>query len=97
MYNITNLTASNNAYELLMNLSSLSGDLLGLVLLIVIFSISFINLKYFHDTKESLSLASVIGLIAGIIFRILGLVNDTFIFVMFLLVLIILLVKLGKD
>ena len=56
--------------------NSVTEGFFGLLVLITIFFVFFLSTKPFYTTPKSLGFASFATLISGIIFRILGLVND---------------------
>jgi len=68
MYNDTNLTNAQNIYDTTLALNQLSGGLIGIFFLGIVFIITFIIFKkYDKDTKEVLVFDSLITLIIGVL------------------------------
>ena len=76
MLNMTNVTDADNFYDMFYNLNQLSGNLIGLVLLVSIFLILVISLRrYDKDFKEILLTSSFITSVSSAIMLGLGFIS----------------------
>lgn len=74
-YNLTNLTGSGDILGLVQSANSLTDNLLGVSLLMVIWVVIFVALKNYF-TQAAMVTASFITMIVGILFFISGLVGQ---------------------
>lgn len=73
-YNLTNLT-TGNPLGLFQTANNLTGNWLGILILIAIYAIAFLSLKY-YPTKKAFAGASFIAVIMAIMLRWLSLISD---------------------
>ena len=75
-YNLTNLSSSMDILEFTENINSLSGNLLGLAFLIMIFAITFIVMSH-RTPKESFAYATWMTFVMAFFLQLLGFISGT--------------------
>lgn len=81
-YNLTNVSAANNTFQLTQAVNEMSGGWLGVGFLITFTVIIFIGMKD-YPMKEAFAATTFISALLALLFRVLGFVSD---FVMFIYV-----------
>ena len=84
-YNLSGISGSQTLFELVSATNTLTGDLMGTLIVVVTFVIAFISFKAGYDGKRSLAGASFITALISIFVRILGLTTDRVMFVTFII------------
>jgi hypothetical protein len=84
-YDLTNITNSNNFYELMVASNNLSEGLLGILILISIFILIYVLSSRF-GARTAFATSSFLTAGFAILLRVMLLINDTFLFGSILLV-----------
>jgi len=75
-YNITNISTSRDFLQFAQHVNSLTGNLMGLAILIMIFAITFISMSH-RPTKESMGYACFITWIISFFLELLTMISGT--------------------
>lgn len=87
VYNLTNFSEANNVLDLAVATNELTGGYYMLIILSLVWIISFITLKN-YDTKSAFVTSSFVTFVLGGVLFVAGLVSETVIVVFFVLFLL---------
>ena len=83
-YDLTNITAADNFYELGAATNLLTDGLMGILFLISLWIILFVSFSK-YESKSAFAAANFITTVFAIFFRVMGWIGDTPLFVLILL------------
>lgn len=85
MYNLTNITASNNPLQLIIAVNQLSGQWFGIMMYLSTLLIFFIATKSKWTTERSMVATGFTGLMLGMALRAINLIPDILLFLTIIL------------
>ena len=84
LYNLTNVTSSNNLLEITQQVNQLSGEIFGLMFLISFFIILFVSFRG-EDVSVKFTSAAFLTTILAILFRVIDLTGDRIVLIIVLI------------
>lgn len=87
MYNLTNLTAANNLYEVVAGVNGLSGNMFSAIFLLAVFIVLLFNI-FKNDFKVSMLASTIITTLIAILMFFIGLITWQYIIICILLLIV---------
>ncbi len=82
-YNLTGMSQSNSLFEFVYQSNILTGNLMGILIIITTFIIAFLNMKD-YEGKKAFAGSSFITALISIFLRVLGMITDQWMFGVFI-------------